>query len=378
MFVIYVFFSFLNLCLTMLYRMFSDMATQKKHTINFLMEGKKRKLTGVTKYTTCDDIVRMVSQRTTERKLHEVSQLGVYERVDGIERLLSRKDSLLKILRSWGSDVNKIDIVVKRVSDVKSKMAKISKQKQKLGLMRSGIFDAEQDPNEAFIDMGNSRTSNPKCSVVHSECNRDNDVCRSHKGGCSALKRQNNIDTKQTVFQRFYRVLKRKVGKTNAVEKRKRNICTPKINIKTFPRNKKSTTSLKNNVFQGQAQDFIDKFYDLDEAFIDEEEGLDMETDADSVLNECILVEDTENIRNGAWHDNRPNVEYEMIGGLKKPIGQAHSFKCKEEINDNTFRKLDEIKHMFDSNMTRCKSNDEFMESFMRSKLYESESDGDL
>ena len=103
-----------------------------------------------------------------------------------------------------------------------------------------------------------------------------------------------------------------------------------------------------------------------------------METDADSVLNECIIVEDTENIRNGVWHDNRPNVEYEMIGGLKKPIGQAHSFKCKEEINDNTFRKLDEIKHMFDSNMTRCKSNDEFMESFMRSKLYESESDGDL
>ena len=351
------------------------MATQKKHTIFILLEGKKRKLARVTKYTTCDDIVRMVSQRTTERKLHEVSQFGVYERVDGIERLLSRKDSLLKILRSWGSDVNKIDIVVKRVGDAKYKMAKISKQKKKLGLMRSDIFDAEQDPNEAFIDMGNSRTSNPKCSVVHSERNRENDVRRSHKGACSAVKRQNNIDTKQTVLQRFYRILKRKVGKTNAVEKRKINICTPKT--KTFPRNKKSTTSLKINVFQGHTWDHIDKFGDLDEAFIDEEDGLDMETDADSVLNECIIEDDTEEISNGAGHDYRHNRESESIGGLKKPTGQIHSEKCREVVNDNTFRKLDEIKQMFDCNMTRCKSEDEFMESFMRSKLYESESDGD-
>ena len=358
--------------------MFSDMATQKKHTINFLMEGKKRKLTGVTKYTTCEEIVRMVSQRMTEITLHEVSQLGVYERVDGIERLLSRKDSLLKVLRSWGSDVNKIDIVVKRVGDVKSKTEKISKQRKRLRQMRSDIFEAEQDPNEAFIDIGNSRTSIPNCSVGHSGCNRDNDARRSHTGGGSVVKRQNNKDTKQTVFQRFYRVLKKKVGKTNTVEKRKRNICTPKINIRTFPRNKKSTTSLKKNVFQGQQGDHIHKFNDLDEAFIDEEDGLDMKIDADSVLDECIIEDDTQDISKGAGFNHIPNEEYKSIGGLKKTIGQIHSDKRKEEINDNTFRKLDKIKQMFDSNMTRCKSEDEFMESFMRSKLYESESDGDL
>ena len=354
----------------------SDMATQKKHTISILLDGKKRKLTGVTKYTTCDDIVRMVSQRMTETKLHEVSQLGVYERVDGIERLLSRKDSLLKILRSWGSDVNKIDIVVKRVGDAKSKTEKISKQRKRLRQMRSDIFGDNQDPNEAFIEMGTSRASSPNCSVGHSGCDRDNDARRSHAGGGSVVKRQNNIDTKQTVFQRFYRVLKRKVGKTNAAEKRKRNICTPKKSIQTFPRNKKSTIALNTNVFQGQTQDNID---DLDEAFIDEDDGLDMEIDADSVLNERIIDDGTKDIRYSAGHDYRHNYrESESIYGLKKTIGQTHSDKHKAEVNDNTFRKLDQIKQMFDSNMTRCKSEDEFMESFMRSKLYESESDGDL
>ena len=363
----------------MLYRMFSDMATQKKHTISILLEGKKRKLTGVTKYTTCNDIVRMVSQRMTERRLHEVSQLGVYERVDGSERLLSRKDSLLKVLRSWGSDVKKNDIVVKRVGDAKSKMSKISKQKKRLRQMRSDIFGDNQDPNEAFIEMGISRASIPNCSVGHSGCHRDNDARRSHTGGGSVVKRHNNIDTKQTVFQRFYRVLKRKVGKTSAVEKRKRNICTPKQNtIQTFPRNKKSTIALNTNVFQKQTRDNIDKFNDLDEAFIDDDDGLDMEIDADSVLNECIIEDGTKDIRCSAGHDYRHNYrESESIGGLKKLIGQAHSAKCKEEVKDNTFRKLDQIKQMFDSNMPRCKSEDEFMESFMRSKLYESESDGD-
>ena len=355
----------------------SDMATQKKHTISILMDGKKRKLTGVTKYTTCDDIVRMVSQRMTDRRLLEVSQLGVYERVDGSERLLSRKDSLLKVLRSWGSDVNKIDIVVKRVGHVKSKMVKISKQRKRLRQMRSDIFDAEQDPNEAFIDIGNSRTSNPKCSVAHVGCNMSTDVCRNHKVYCSAFKRQINTDIKQTVFQRFYRVLKKKVGKTNAVEKRKRNICTPKTNIKTFPRTKKSTIKLNVNVFQEKAQDNIDKFNDLDEAFIDEEDDLNMEIDAGSILNECIIEDNAGNISKGAGYNHIPNKECRSIGGLKKTFEQVHSDKCKDEINDNTFRKLDQIKQMFDSNMTRCKSEDEFMESFMRSKLYESESDGD-
>ena len=355
----------------------SDMATQKKHTICILLEGKKRKLTGVTKYTTCDDIVRRISQRTTERRLHEVSQLGVYGRVDGIERLLSRKDSLLKILRSWGSDVNKIDIVVKRVSDVKSKMVNISKQRKRLRQMRSDIFYVEQDPNEAFMDMDNSRTSNHNCSVAHAGCNLDTDACRNHKGDCSAFKRQNNTDIKQTVFQRFYRVLKKKVGKTNAVEKRKRNICTPKTNIKTFPRTKKSTIKLNVNVFQGKAQDNIGKFNDLDEAFIDEEDDLNMETDAGSILNECIIEDNTGDISKGTGYNHIPNKEYRSIGGLKKTFEQVHSDKHKADVNDNTFRKLDEIKQMFDSNMTRCKSEDEFMESFMRSKLYESESDGD-
>ena len=362
----------------MLYRMFSDMATQK-HTISILLEGKKRKLTGVTKYTTCEEIVRMVSQRMTERTLHEVSQLGVYERVDGIDRLLSRKDSLLKVLRSWGSDVNKIDIVVKRVGDVKSKMSKISKQNKRLMQMRSDIFGDNQDPNEAFIEMGTSRASIPNCSVGHSGCIRDNDARRSQTGRGSVVKRHNNKDTKQTVFQRFYRVLKRKVGNTNAVEKCKRNICTPKKNIRTFPRIKKSTIALNTNAFQQQTRDNIDKFKDLDEAFIDEDDGLDMEIDAESVLNECIIEEGTKDIRCSAGHDYRHNYrESESIGGLKKTIGQTHSDKHKAEVYDTTFRKLDEIKQMFDSNMTRCKSEDEFMESFMRSKLYESESDGDL
>ena len=353
------------------------MGIHRKQTINIYFDGKRRKLRGVTKYTTCDDIIKKMTRISAEAKSDTVT-FGVFESVDGVERLLSRKDNVLRVLRSWGSDASKVDIAVRRFSDVRSKVTKISDKKKRLRRLRIELLDAGQDPNEAFIDTYETCRFQSSSTFNCSNSSRqylvaDNKVSRCHKQSFSELKRQNDDDVKRSIFRRlFSSILKKKTSKINEKNKTQKYILNNFIN-----RNRKTTDSATvHNTFEACTQpETIQTFTHLDVAFMDNDDNLDMESVDASVLNECIIEDVTEDLEEVVDDSCESNAEYKYLSELKKTVPL---YDCNTMTVEETFIKLDKLKQMFDSNKTRCKSEDEFMESFMRTKLYDSESDGDF
>ena len=95
----------------------------------------------------------------------------------------------------------------------------------------------------------------------------------------------------------------------------------------------------------------LDDIPELDTAFVDEADQLDVETADVSVLNTCIMED--------------PDVGCNDMGENNVADGEE------------TFVKLNRIKKLFDTKNTQYRTDDDFIDSFMRSKLYESESDTD-
>ena len=88
---------------------------------------------------------------------------------------------------------------------------------------------------------------------------------------------------------------------------------------------------------------------ELDTAFVDETDQFDVESSDISMLNTGIMED--------------PVIGCNDMDGII--------------LEEQTFVKLDKIKKLFDSNNSRYGTEDDFMDSFMRSQLYESESDTD-
>ena len=95
----------------------------------------------------------------------------------------------------------------------------------------------------------------------------------------------------------------------------------------------------------------LGKLPELDTAFVDEADQLDVERADVSVLNTCIMED--------------PDVGCNDVDENNVADGEE------------TFVKLDRIKKLFDCNNTQYRTDDDFIDSFMRSKIYESESDTD-
>jgi hypothetical protein len=58
---------------------------------------------GVSKYTTCSDVIKMVLKKVNIGRENGSSEaFGIFEYAHGTERLLSGKSRLLKVMRSWG------------------------------------------------------------------------------------------------------------------------------------------------------------------------------------------------------------------------------------------------------------------------------------
>ena len=349
------------------------MGAQRKQTINIFYDGKRRKLRGVTKYTTCDDIIKMVIQTAAETKIDSAA-FGVFECVNGVERLLSWKDNVLKVLRSWGSDGSKVELLVRRLGDVRSKMGKINGKKKRLTRLRSELFDADCDHNEAFIDMDDSN------SFTYSNSSReylvtDDNVPRRHKHHICDAKRQNDVDVKRSVFRRFFSsILKKKSVRMNFCEKNKMQKDNSNGHIHLNTEITDSVHAIKQDIPEARIQLCGDEFNELDDDFMGDNDCLDMETIGDSVLNQCIIDNLNVDFEDDFVDTNESTGEFKYFGDLEKNVLVDN---CNSMMVEETFIKLDKIKQLFDSNRTVYKSEDEFMDSFMRTKFYDSESDVD-
>ena len=355
---------------------FSEMATQRKQMIDVLVDDKRKRLRGVTKYTTCDDVIKMVIKKTVQSPA-EAPVFAVFESFNGKERQLSRKDRILKVLRSWGSDSENIGISVRRVDDAKSKMGMIKDKKKRLSRPRTKAFYDMSGGKATFtstvcsLDFANSSDVSKQCLTTSADTN----YSVNHKKKFTGITRKFETDSKQSVFRKiFTNVLKRKkINKEELKRKVKlqKSILTSDYGVTV---DKKDFTYIDLQQSFKSHLDFIDghrlgkssKIAELDTAFVDDSDPLDVETADVSVLNTCIVEDPTEcdNVSDSLEDDSC----YKTENGL-----MVHRSSGTEA--EQTFVKLDRIKKLFESNTTQHRTEDDFMDSFMRSNLYESESD---
>ena len=339
--------------------LFSDMATKRKQTLDILIDGKRKRLRGVTKYTICDDVIKMVIKKTIQPHA-EKPMFAVFESFNGKERQLSRKDRIIKVLRSWGSDSEKIVISVRRIDDVKNKMTAIKDKKKRLTGLRTKAFTDISRQKVSFLSNGCSLDLTNSSDISNQRLTSSYETPRSvDHDKVTRIKRKFEVDNKQSVFRRIF---------TNVLKRRK--VCNDemkrKVNLKKSALSgDDNVTSKKDYTYMDLQQSFksqldvidsnrigkLGKLPELDTAFVDEAGHLDVETSDVSDLNTCI-IEDPD-------------------------VGCNDMDENNVADGEETFVKLNRIKKLFDSKNTQYRTDDDFIDSFMRSKLYESESDTD-
>ena len=110
--------------------------------------GQKTCIEGVTRYTTCDDVIEIVFYHLSATV--DASSYAVFESSYGVERMLYGKESVLKIMRSWGADRSSFTLLLRKVDNIRSKIPTISRAKRKLQQIRS------HNSNKATAVTGNS------------------------------------------------------------------------------------------------------------------------------------------------------------------------------------------------------------------------------
>lgn len=78
--------------------------------------GKQKWITGITRRTTCDDVIYAVlCDYSSRHTAIDVSEYEIWERWRGIERPLRGRTKILKLWRTWGYMCNHIMLFIKRV-----------------------------------------------------------------------------------------------------------------------------------------------------------------------------------------------------------------------------------------------------------------------
>ena len=139
------------------------------------VNGQKIYIEGITRYTTCDDVIEMVFYNC----LVDTHSYALFESSYGVERMLYGKESILKVMRSWGADQNNFSLLVRKVDNVKSKMATLSQARRKLRKIRSMNANAlalkednrtiEENLNKTFVKASNNKDIDNATEVRNSE-----------------------------------------------------------------------------------------------------------------------------------------------------------------------------------------------------------------
>ena len=147
------------------------------NTRNLLIDvnGRKVYIEGITRYTTCDDVIDMVFYNCPV----DIDSYALFESSYGVEQMLYGKESVLKVMRSWGADQNNFTLLVRKVDNVKSKMVTLSQARRKLRKIRSMNANAlalkadnrtiEENLNKTFVKASNTKDIINTIEVRNSE-----------------------------------------------------------------------------------------------------------------------------------------------------------------------------------------------------------------
>ncbi|KAL3842718.1 hypothetical protein ACJMK2_020706 [Sinanodonta woodiana] len=99
-------------------------------TITIIYNSDARRVSGITRTTTCDDVINVLLRNTGSHEKENAFSFAIFESVGGIERLLPRNTRLLQLQNSWGHEIENVKFVLRK-SQCHGLVPKISIAKRK-------------------------------------------------------------------------------------------------------------------------------------------------------------------------------------------------------------------------------------------------------
>ena len=322
------------------------------------LNGQTLCVKGITRHTTCDDVIEMVFYNTSK----SVESYAIFESSCGVERMLYGKERILKIVRSWGVEQNSFTLVLLELDNIKPNMATLSKARRKLRKMRSQ--NAKLDNNTIQANRNNLNNKTIKDKNIE---NLEKMQKRERSGKLGILKRflsdVVSHKTKQTKEMQSADMARTpgdgcdaSIIQSNTVEL---NTSLLEQHNLTFNDSLRHCNSYMNAAFVNCDDTNIHvtaREDDIESAFEDY-------SDMDSV---CELER---NILEISLSDCEDIIEYESDSD------DQYSFSCAE----NTVIECERIRDMFNTAQVNGLNDvDDDMESFVKTSVYDSEHDEGL
>ena len=290
-----------------------------------------------------------------------VESYAIFESSRGVERMLYGKESVLKIVRSWGVEQNSFTLVLRELDNIRSNMATLSKARRKLRKMRSQ--NAKLDNNTIQVNRDNLNNKTMKDKNIE---NLEKMQKRERSGKLGILKRFLSDVV-------LHKTKQRKEIQSTVMTRTPGDGCdASKMQSNTVEMNNTSSVQQQNAAF---TETFRRCNSYMNAAFVDcdDIDTLAIKDDLDSAFDD---YSDTDSV----CELERNIIEISLSDcedatGLNSDSDDQYSFSCAE----NTVIKCEMIRDMFNTAQIDKQDNgDDDMESFMKTLVYDSEYDEGL
>ena len=373
-----------------------------RQEVHVHFEGKVFFVKNVTKYATCSDVVHMFLLKSG-LSIERISSYALFETTDDLERMLIGKTRIMKTLRSWGCEKDNFRLVLRNMEEDKSSR-----------LNQCSAFTNSRDRNALC-------TGSPGSNMSNGEPIKYNVMTDSH---------ETNADTKKGTHIRYIDTAVKEHHKPCDVRKSKgKQVCLRKYlsNLIPFRKQKRSlqtdskskeTTKTAHkepsnrdskDQFMAEIDDLLhNQFHSLEERcryYWNSDNDSDAESDFEdesSVYRETDLNDAF--LKGLTGHNSKLNGEAifddsdidccDLNDAFVKEFNILNVSSCLSDILNVSFESVVENSECdLDRNITSCDvvrnifsghspggaiADDDEMDSFMRTHIYESDSEESL
>ena len=379
--------------------------------ISLTIYGLTKTIKGLSESTVCDDVIETVFDTLAISKVY-ASSFAIYELASGIERQLSGKARVLKLVRSWGAEHAQYKLIMKRIENLNENVGAVSEDSS-LSTENSKYFNIQNKEEKNFTVMRKNCYPDEKTPKLKRSkgCAKIQNISRISKAHNSEQFRSLALPTapetsgKMFILKKYlndvivyHKNMKRHSPKVQVVPRSLGDgsdlECTPRLrnfqNDISSIRNSKNDsrfTELGENIrTPGDGEHSVSASSEcLDIAFVDTDfsgirAGTCKHTEELNSLNDAFLVtgedlyESDSDISNGIETDRF----YNDLDYTKDKSNVHRSKEAPEKGHTKRLNRLSTLKNILASassgSPSSASSEDDLLESFMDTKLHENNS----
>ncbi|KAL4228422.1 hypothetical protein ACF0H5_011469 [Mactra antiquata] len=323
--------------------------------VPLIVNGTRHQL-GVTKKTTCSDVIKMA---TSDLKNYEICEIHA-----GNEKILPRNTKLLKQIRVWGINRLEYSLKLKMVTDKrKSKIAKLGRAKETLNRLKSMLKNSDTKINEKNYD------------DILNNLDKKSSTSKQYEKNVTVIQELNvnNVDIVKPMYK----------GKLELMNRYLRDI---RVNDALIA-NVDAEKEIDEDCAEANNSETFDSDY-LDDAFLTQP-SFTRDDDLDDVnddLNECLIYDPLNDPLDDDCNssDENNNEDDENNESAFEDISDCSSV-CEHDRNiamedlSTILLKMNDLKAAFsDGDLNQRITEDSLLNSFMNTVINDNESDEGL